>query len=81
MTICYCNIKLHIVISCLRADVSYFLCFTGETKEIGDVYTQAKCSQSQQPLFIMGMIEGFFGVEIFDELWKQWMKDRVNLVR
>ena len=29
------------VISCLRADVSYFLCCTRVTKEIGDVCTQA----------------------------------------
>ena len=27
--------------SCLRADVSYFLCCTRATKEIGDVCTQA----------------------------------------
>ena len=27
---------------CLRADVSYFLCCTRATKEIGDVCTQAK---------------------------------------
>ena len=28
--------------SCLRADVSYFLCCTRATKEIGDVCTQAR---------------------------------------
>ena len=28
--------------ACLRADVSYFLCCTRATKEIGDVYTQAR---------------------------------------
>ena len=29
------------VACCLRADVSYFLCCTRATKEIGDVWTQA----------------------------------------
>ena len=29
---------------CLGADVSYFLCCTRTTKEIGDVCTQANCS-------------------------------------
>ena len=28
-------------VDCLRADVSYFLCCTRATKEIGDVCTQA----------------------------------------
>ena len=31
-----------VVRSSLRADVFYFLCFTREAKEIGDVYTQAR---------------------------------------
>ena len=31
-------------VNCLRADVSYFLCCTRATKEIGDVCTQAMVS-------------------------------------
>ena len=33
--------NLFLVIGCLRADVSYFLCCPRATKEIGDVCTQA----------------------------------------
>ena len=36
------GIKIRFLV-CLRADVSYFLCCTRKTKEIGDVCTQAIC--------------------------------------
>ena len=34
------GIKIHFLV-CLRADVSYFLCCTRKTKEIGNVCTKA----------------------------------------
>ena len=37
ISVCFC-----MVMASLRADVSYFLCFPREAKEIGDVCTQAR---------------------------------------
>ena len=38
--------------NCLRADVSYFLCCTRATKEIGDVCTQANSKWLLRNLFL-----------------------------
>ena len=43
-----------ICLSCLRADVSYFVCCTRATKEIGDVCTQATASVKRLSLFSCG---------------------------
>jgi len=44
------------VIICLRADVSYFLCCTRKTKEIGDFCTQARSSSSSSSWSLFSLV-------------------------
>ena len=59
---------------CLRADVSYFLCCTWATKEIGDVCTQARAAKPREKT---SSTHGKWHLNKQEKIWyRRWSKRR-----